>query len=203
MQALSAAALSAMVTWKEAQLRLWQRGWAKAPAAAGTKRGCLLYSSILTREPNAASPNHPYTARRGGPGRKAAPHGRAARRGLSPAASPLLPGLLQVGRAGPKPPDGGGWDQAGSTGGARGREVRGSRPPPQALCGHCHPCEGSATPGLPSCLPRSGQRGGGRGAALTKPYPRDLPVCRSVITTASSMSPKTSKYFLREESVVW
>lgn len=38
---------------------------------------------------------------------------------------------------------------------------------------------------------------------LTKPYPRDLPVCRSVITTASSMSPKASKYFLSEASFVW
>lgn len=38
---------------------------------------------------------------------------------------------------------------------------------------------------------------------LTKPYPLDFPVCLSVITTASSISPNTSKYFLRLESVVW
>ena len=38
---------------------------------------------------------------------------------------------------------------------------------------------------------------------LTNPYPLDFPVCRSVITTASSISPNTSKYFLRLESVVW
>lgn len=40
-------------------------------------------------------------------------------------------------------------------------------------------------------------------SVLTKPYPLDLPVCLSVITTASSMSPKASKYFLSEASVVW
>ena len=33
--------------------------------------------------------------------------------------------------------------------------------------------------------------------SLTKPYPRDFPVLLSVITTASSMSPYTSKYFIR------
>ena len=38
---------------------------------------------------------------------------------------------------------------------------------------------------------------------LTNPYPRDLPVCRSVITTASSMSPYTSKCSLSDLSVVW
>ena len=34
-------------------------------------------------------------------------------------------------------------------------------------------------------------------SSLTKPYPRDFPVLLSVITTASSMSPYTSKYFIR------
>lgn len=38
---------------------------------------------------------------------------------------------------------------------------------------------------------------------LTKPYPLDLPVCLSVITTASSMSPNASKYFLSDASFVW
>lgn len=40
-------------------------------------------------------------------------------------------------------------------------------------------------------------------SALTNPYPRDLPVCRSVMTTASSMSPNVSKNARSDLSVVW
>ena len=55
-----------------------------------------------------------------------------------------------------------------------------------------------------ACWARGGCEGCGVvSSVLTKPYPLDLPVCLSVITTASSMSPKASKYFLSEASFVW
>ena len=38
---------------------------------------------------------------------------------------------------------------------------------------------------------------------LTNPYPLDLEVCLSVMTTASSMSPYTSKCSRSDLSVVW
>ena len=42
-----------------------------------------------------------------------------------------------------------------------------------------------------------------QGKELTKPYPLLLPVCLSVITTASSMSPNCWKNSRRDSSVVW